>query len=451
MLAALKLFLRWLMVPSLYFAGVLTSVVTIFKKAQWGLFLLLIIIPQPNLWYKIHDYPFGKDFIDIMFFSILLGIIIQKKGLKWTPNSPVLIVFVLLSYVALWNSTLRFSLPLPITTANSQFVDWKNYAEMILLYFLAVSVFQEEDDKKKALLLMSVIILFISIRSYRNFTGGSSFDYSKRYGGPFEAAGLGANHFGAFIADFGSLFLGLFLLDNNWRRRALFLSTFLFGLHPLFYAYSRGAYLAALSAVSLFGVLKKRSILVVIAIVLISWQTLLPASVVDRINMTESDEGEIEHSAAMRLELWEFAMKLFKENPVFGVGFDGYGLSTGGVRLESGEVMHKGQDVHNFYMRTLCEQGVIGLTVLIFLLYRAFKSGWRLYRKGLSQFDIALGFGFMGTVLALVVTNMFGDRWSYFSLGSYFWILWGMVDSVLLKIRNGSDAPPALKAKVVEG
>jgi Zn-dependent protease with chaperone function len=108
--------------------------------------------------------------------------------------------------------------------------------------------------------------------------------------------GLGANHFGAFIADFGSLFLGLFLLEKDWRRRLLFLATFLFGLHPLFYAYSRGAYLAALSVIAFFGVVRKRSLLILVAVILIAWQTILPASVVG-INMTEMPEGEIEHSA----------------------------------------------------------------------------------------------------------------------------------------------------------
>lgn len=445
MLTALKLFLRWLMLPALYFGGIVTTLITIFKKAEWGLFLLIIITPQPNLWYKIHDYPFGKDFIDILFFSIVLGIIIQKKGIRMTSNAPIIILFTVLSYIALLNSSIRFSLPLPLTTANFLFVDWKNYAEMILLYFLAVSVFKDEDNQKKAVVLMSIIVLFIAIRSYRNFTGGGAFDYGKRYGGPFEAMGLGANHFGAFIADFGSLFLGLFLLEKDWRRRLLFLATFLFCLHPLFYSYSRGAYLAALSAITFFGVVRKRSLLILVAVVVIAWQTILPASVVDRISMTETPEGEIEHSAGGRLLLWDYAMELFRQHPVFGVGFGGYALSTGGVRLANDEILPENFDAHNFYMRTLSEQGIIGISVFIYLLYRAFKSGWRLYRSGLSQFNTALGFGFMGTVLALTITNMFGDRWSYFALGGYFWILWGIVDSLLL--RQSYDAGRRLPSK----
>jgi len=449
MLTALKLFLRWLMLPALYFSGIITTLVTIFKKAEWGLFLLIFITAQPNIWYKIHDYPFGKDFVDILFLSIVLGIIVQKKGFRPTQNAGIIIIFTLLSYLSLMYSSIRFSLPLPVSPASTLFIDWKNYAEMILLYFLAASVFKEERNQKKAVLLITVVILIIAVRSYRNFSGGEAFDYSKRYGGPFETVGLGANHLAAFIVDYASMCLGLFLLDKDWRRRLLFLATFLFSLHPLFFSYSRGAYLAALGVVAFFGVMKKRSLLVGIAALLIAWQTILPTSVVDRISMTETPEGEIESSAAGRLLLWEHAIDLFKENPVFGLGFGGYAMSSGGVTLATGEGLRQGFDAHNFYMRTLSEQGIIGVTVLLLLLLCAFRSGWRLYRSGAPHFNTALGFGFMGTVLAVAVTNMFGDRWSYFALGGYFWVLWGIVDSMLLNqataIKAASSASPPLK------
>lgn len=34
--------------------------------------------------------------------------------------------------------------------------------------------------------------------------------------------------------------------------------------------------------------------------------------------------------------------------------------------------------------------------------------------------------------MAFIITNMFGDRWSYFVLGDYFWITWGLVDRGIL-------------------
>jgi O-antigen ligase len=171
--------------------------------------------------------------------------------------------------------------------------------------------------------------------------------------------------------------------------------------------------------------------LILVIAVLLTWQTILPSSVVSRITMTETETGEIEGSAAHRLDLWEHAMNLFKQNPVFGVGFGGFGLD-----VPEGELT----DTHNFYMKTLAEQGVIGFTVLVAVFFAALRSGWKLMRIGKSSFHKGLGLGFMGCIVALMVTNMFGDRWSYFVLGSYFWIFWGLVDRARL-IANTQTQP----------
>jgi O-antigen ligase len=294
---------------------------------------------------------------------------------------------------------------------------------MIILYFLALNVFKTEKQQKTLIVVMSAIVLLMSVRSFRSFSAGGAFRYDKRVGGPFEAVGLGPNHFGAFIVVTGAVFLGLLLVDKEFRRKLLYGGTILFSLHPLLYSYSRGAYVAAAGAIAFFGVMKQRSLLVLILISLLTWQTLLPVSVVDRIMMTETEEGTLEGSAARRLDLWDHAISLFQEHPMFGVGFGGFGFTVPEGQLT---------DTHNFYMKTLAEQGVIGIALLALLLMKAFHSGWRLYKTGKNPFHQGLGFGFMGAVIACMITNVFGDRWSYFALGGYFWVFWGLVDRGLL-------------------
>ena len=441
MLGALKGLIRGAIPLSLYLGTIATCLATIFKRAEWGVFLLVAMIPQPNIWYKLHDFPLGNNFIDALVFSILLGMMVQHKGFARTPNTLYIMLFMTVSYISLWNSSLRFLLPVPLTTANPLLADWKNYAEMIFLYFLILNVVQEEDQQKKILILIAVVMLLLGIRSYRNFEGGDTFNYDKRVGGPFEAVGLGPNHFGAFIIDYCAILLGLFIYEKDRKLRLLYAAACLFGLHPLFFSYSRGVYMAAVATITMFGLLKQRSLLVLVAVLAITWQTLLPPSVVDRITMTEGENGQLEHSAGGRLLLWERALGMFKENPVFGVGYSGYSFSSGGEYLANGEELQSGQDVHSFYLRTLSETGVVGITLFLFLLLKAFFSGWRLWRIGLTPFQQGLGFGFMGCVLAMAVTNAFGDRWSYFTLGSYFWIVWAMVDRSAL--TAAAPAPAA--------
>jgi O-antigen ligase len=445
MLAALKHIIRVVMVPVLYVAGFGTILITIFKDCRWGFFLLVSLLPQPNVWYKFHDLPLGKDYMDLLFVGVVIGAMVQGKWPKGGGNRALIYLAIVVSYLSLWNSSMRFSLPLPITLDNYLLFDWKNYAEMLLLYFLAMSVAQEEKDVKTVMIIICLVVFFIALRDYRNFSPGATFRWDKRAAGPFWIVGLGANHMGAFFAHFGALLLGMLLVKQDIKLRALLLAAVGFSLHPLFFAYSRGAYVGALMAVGFYGVFKKRILLVIALGVIVFWRVVLPPSVIDRIDMTVTEEGEIEQSAGGRPELWLVAVEMFQENPVFGVGYNGYAMSVGGKTMESGGVLREGQDVHSIYMRILCEQGVVGFGLFLLIMIRSFWSGMKLYRNGGSGFMQGLGLGFMGCVLAVAVTNLFGDRWSYFVLGGYFWVIWGLVDRclVLLEAPEGASGEEA--------
>jgi O-antigen ligase len=274
---------------------------------------------------------------------------------------------------------------------------------------------------------MIIVILVIAVRSYRNFTGGDSFSYDSRVAGPFWRVGLGANHSGAFMAYCFAILLGVILVYKEKKLRMLSLATLLFSLHPIFFSYSRGAYLAVLVSLIFIGLIKKRSLIVLVLLVIIFYQAVLPKSVVDRINGTQTQTGELDGSAGGRLLLWEQAIEIFEQNPVFGVGYGGFGLSipkdkrivVGGYGLT---------DTHNLFVKILCEQGVIGFLLLVAVLFSSFMSGLKLYLNKNSLFNSGLGIGFAACTIALLVANCFGDRFSYPVVGTYFWVFLGLVD-----------------------
>jgi len=422
MIGLLKSLVKPLALPALYISGIFLMYKTIFKEPKWGFFLLAFLIPQPNLWHKLFSYPFGKDFLDFLYVSIILGIILQKQGFSKSNNGIIITVFIVASYLSLWNSSLRFDLPLPLSLSSSLIYDWKNYAQMIFMYFLAFNVVDTKDEQEKIIFIISLAIFIICLRSYRNFGARSTFSYDARDAGPFWAVGLGANHYGAFLAHFSSFFIGIFFFVKKKWEKILYSLTALLAISALLFSYSRGAYLASLAAISFFG-LRKKSLLVVVLILLLSWQFLLPPSVVDRISMTEDSSGRLENSASHRVVLWEHALDLFTQSPIVGVGFRGFGMN-----MPEGEL----KDTHNYYFLMLCEEGLIGLFLMLLMIWKAWHSGWVLFKISDNNFDKGLGFGFMGCVVACAISNMFGDRWSYFALGSYFWLLWGVVDKSIL-------------------
>ena len=262
MIAAIKLFLRSLILPGLAIGGIVVFLVSIFYAAEWGLYLVTFLVPQPNVWHKLYSLPFGKDIIDALVGACLLGILVQKKGFSRTGNAAVICVFILSAYISVWISADRYGLPPPVSLSNPFLADFKNYAEMVILYFLAANAIKNERQQKVLLAVMAVAFLLISTRSYRNFVAGDIFNWSQREVGPFWAVGLNANHFGAFICHYWSAFLGLyFFVKDKWIKRLL-LGNVLIGIYPLLFSYSRGAYLGALASLTLIGLLKKRILLI---------------------------------------------------------------------------------------------------------------------------------------------------------------------------------------------
>jgi O-antigen ligase len=426
MIGWIKTVLKAILPLGLYVSIMGSGVAALIGYPLLAIAVITAITPLPNVWYQIHSFPLGKDVIDLLVVCGLVGLWTGSHIQQSARNNILLIMYIVMMYLAVWNASLEYNLTAPVTPSNSVFVGWKNYVQMIIMYFLVYHAVSDEKRQQQLVYLILIVFFLIVARDARNFTAGLSFSYESRAEGPFWQVGLGPNHYGAYIVHFGAVALAMAFYAAHRYWRWLFLLTSVIAVKPLFSTYSRGAWLAALAVLVAFGILKKRSLLILVTVVFIGWQTLLPEDVVDRISMTETTEGQLESSAGDRVVLWGLAMDLFKDKPLFGNGLDAFELSGVGGRYTN---------VHNLYLETLAEVGVIGFLFLVTILLRAMQAGWILYRTGRDDFEIGLGLGFFGCVLATIITNMFGDRWSYFAIGVNFWILWAIVERKLANLR----------------
>jgi O-antigen ligase len=427
MLSAIKNLFRGLVPLSLYLGVMATAAYSVFRNARYGMFLIIILSANPNIWLTVHAFPMGKDSIDILFFAVAIGISTNCGGYEAPPRLWLICLYLAMFYVSALVCSANFNLGVPVSMSHRLVPDLKNFMEMVLLYVLAYNVFKKEEDQKLAVLLMAAVLLFVCLREMRNFTAGSSFNYDKRSSGPLWTVGLGPNHFGAFVAYCCAFFSGLYAVDKDRKRRWFYLGAIAMSIYPLFSTYSRGSWAALVCALAVLGVLKKPTLLIGLFILAISWQTVLPEAVVDRITMTESPEGEIEESAALRLLLWERAKEIFADNPVFGIGYHGFSFAVEIKKLTN---------VHNYFMQTAAEQGVIGLLFLGALLFACAVTSFGLFRNGRSDFQKGLGLGMLATVTAVSIANIFGDRWSYFQVAAWFWIMWGISDRAAHNART---------------
>jgi len=425
----------------IYLTVWLTCVVALIRRGDAATYLYALLVPLPTIWYPTHFLPLASASLTLLMGSALIGSWFRKTpGEALPPNSGFILLFVLANYLYLWNTTFRYDLPIPVSTENPEFAYWRNFSTMVLCYLAAFYALRTEKQIQTLVMIVCGMLLFLAWRELVSFSAGVNFSYGHRADGPFWVVGLNANHFGAFIAHFSVMAMGMFLVDRHPVRRNIYLSAFIVSLYPLFLSYSRGAYAATIAGLIVLGLLRKRSLLFAVLIVLFAYQELLPATVVERIQMTETATGTLESSAADRLFVWQLARELFAQHPLIGIGFQGFYFASVGLPL---------RNVHNFYLETAAEEGIVGLGLLAILFYKALASGWHLYRQGHSEPLRALGLGFIACTTAVMVTNVFGDRFTQIEVGSYFFLLFGAVDRARL-LRSDVAAKPSAPA-VLDG
>lgn len=426
MIAPLKEFV----IPFAIWLVMLTCVVMgMVRKAEWSLYLFAILAPLPNLWYPTHAFILGKDTMDLLFASAWIGMWVQ--GRRTAATGGVLIgVGIFYSYISTWLVSSNYGLSPPVTLDNPVLRNWKNFAMMSAWFFLANSLMSTEDRARRLMNIFVGVLLFMCWREISGFVAGSGFSSTRRAEGPFWLVGLNSNHYGAFIAQTALLALGVAAYDTVKRRRLIFYGAAALALYPLLYSYSRGAYAGFTAGLIVLGLLRYRWLLVAVLCFAPVWDLVLPSSVIDRITMTENEDGVLEESAALRIVMWDLARNLFGNSPVFGIGFQGF------VFASADQPLH---NVHNYYLQMAAEQGVVGVLLLVATLLLGFWTGYRLWADKASPFRRGLGLGVMAYTLCVVVVNIFGDRYSQLAMGSYFFLLLGTA----VRMRKLSAAPQA--------
>jgi O-antigen ligase len=408
----------------LYSAGIICAVGALFFSPIIGIFFLFPLLPFTSELEKIAPFALGKEFPNIFMLILLIGWFFRRNADKNSVeektdlNVPVFCL-ILSSLIGFINGmfTKGFTIDYLVT--------WKDYMYLPLIWFLTAQLIRDKKTLKYftvALMLgyVGINYMYFSDLRWMNLT---HFSEKSREGTMGVFVYLGANHYAAFATHFFFIVVGLFLFIKSKLVRIALLLIMSLALYNILYSYSRGAYLAMLAGILVLGVVKEKKILLIIVVFLLFWKSFVPPSVVERVEMTRSDNGQLEVSAAERLILWQRALNMFKASPLYGQGFGTFEFS--GYK-----------DTHNYYLLMLAEQGIIGLITFVYLLLSAMRMGWKLYRQSNDTYFKAMGLGFTLCIVSVLVTNLFGNRWGYLNLGTYLWAFMGIVTRAMIINRT---------------
>lgn len=147
-----------------------------------------------------------------------------------------------------------------------------------------------------------------------------------------------------------------------------------------------------------------------------------------------------EPSAFARIKSWLAASRIIEEHPLWGVGYNNYGLALL-KHHEEGAVLY-GTDSSLLHMLATC--GLVGFAAYLLLLGRIVRSA---YVAGQSDTgpERAMGVGIVGALAAMLTASVFTNALSYPPVLIYLWLMAGTASALHAKRPSAAKVPADLR------
>lgn len=419
--------MAWLSIRGIKFPTALLGAVLFlglsYFRLFWALTLMMVYIPFQQALPQI-NLGTGINIFNGLLLALILGWGLssyrEKRpliyGLK--VNRPILALVV--ATLASWFFGIMH--PGGFSHGLGRFVEVYQWLGVMALFYITISTVRTEKQVKFLLAVMGLVTAVMAIDLIRthNLLLVTGYSHNLRMGGVFGVGG--ENDLGAFLAEFSLVLLTLLAISRRFIVKIYYASIFLVVGLALLYTYSRGAYLGAMAGLLFYAYSKDRRLMIVVAAVLVTLPVWAPASVMDRISMTFTD-GAMESSASSRFDFWKAGLQMMLQSPIFGVGFHRFAEELPRYISDLGSA----RTAHNMYVSIGAELGIPGLVAFAWLLSTLFKEGWQVFRESTSSFSRQVARGYLATLVALLVINMFGVRFERVELTGLFWLYSALV------------------------
>jgi putative inorganic carbon (hco3(-)) transporter len=424
-------------IPLITYSGFwIMCLVSLGGRPLMGLYFMIPFLPYRTVRDKFADYPLGTNMLTILVMAVIVGAILRGKHLPKSKLYGIWLLFGVYLYLSMWLGTALGNAPAPLWLSDSNFVAWKDYMVIPLIFVAAGLVIEDRKAVRMVVFITAISLLLIDRTCILESLSRSwaTFDESKRSGGPLA---YGSNQTAAYLAQFAMFFWGFAQFVKRKKFRLISYGMVAITIFAIMYTFSRGGYLAVLAGAFVLGVLKNRKLLLILGIFLLTWQTIVPVAVRERVTMTESSSGQLEASAQERVSLWESAEQSILHNPIFGTGFATY---------QYGEHVDNLKDTHNLYVKILVETGIIGLIIALILIQQLVATAYRLFKHATDPLYRGLGLGLFLAIFACIVANFFGDRWTYLEITAPLWVL----TAAAIRATQFSESEPVTESAQID-
>ena len=438
------------------------SIFLVFIVLLWGILNItrhkeaVIALPLFFPFYLIKFPIFGiplsliEIFVYISFLPILFQIVKGRKELKVTRHFydylPVLLflvaatvsVFVVPETVTMLDGTV-------VAAKESALGIWKGWIICPILYFLTfVSVIKEEKEIRNSFKFYVLAAIFLSIWALYQAITGEYITDDGRASGPFESANFLALFIGPAAVYVGIYFWERISQKTSWlfdkiskffRLKSSLLAekiisgvVFVVLIAAVVLSQSYGAYLgifAALIFYSLFTTKKPKTTIKALILILIFFGAIMLTQI-ETEKFRELFDLTQRTSSAVRIEVWDVATSLIKENPVLGIG---PGQFEAQYQLNAPQILGHAPfewvmlHPHNIFLAFWLNTGFLGLAAFVWLTVLCFTT----LRKKLSADYYVMTIISLSLLVGILVHGMVDVPFWKNDLSLLFWLLVGSI------------------------
>jgi len=232
--------------------------------------------------------------------------------------------------------------------------------------------------------------------------------------GKYSGTFLNPNTFACFTIL--TLFIYLFFMNNSatkWKK-IIFRFTFFAVLISIFFINSTAGYLAIISSVFTYTFLKSKNKSLIIAFFIFFLMLFLaiPNPITERLSYRFKSEGKWrDNSTNKRLILWTEAIHMFKDNPIFGIGFAKFKIGNKIYNEKLFKSQRRGIIVfdvaHNDYLNILSENGIIGLGLYLSMIFSIIYKLYKKYKNCNDEYLKKWYISSLSTIVGLAIFQMF--------------------------------------------
>jgi len=283
---------------------------------------------------------------------------------------------------------------------NVGYAELSNIAKYTMPFFIGVTII---DSEKWPRIIMWVIVL---AQGYVGFELNT--DYWLR-GFNFAGEGFGGmdnNCFGVALVSTIGPAIALGLGAKTWRGRAMAAIAAALILHTTLLTFSRGAMVGLLVVgATAFVIMPKRpKYIAVLAVTGLIALRLTGPQLASRYATAMAQEEERDASAESRIDLWMDCLKVTGERPIFGVGPGNFKVVAESLGWPPGK------QAHTTWLQTAAENGIPGVTFLLFVFGFAIVKLWPLARARLTEenrYEVSMATGILLCIVGFVVSGQF--------------------------------------------